>query len=181
MFQFPTLALLLREVTRHYSGRVSPFGHLRIYAICDSPELIAACYVLHRSLVPRHSPLALFPLTFLPYSYNHFCILRRCSATSLLSFYMYRRCIATSLLLSFSGDKGNRTPDILLARQALSQLSYIPRLNRDTHGYRAESRYVSLFNLGVGGFEPPTSALSGLRSNQLSYTPLFPYNDKSVD
>ena len=28
--------------------------------------------------------------------------------------------------------------------------------------------------VGLGGVEPPTSPLSGVRSNQLSYRPLFP-------
>jgi hypothetical protein len=32
--------------------------------ICSSPQLIAACHVLRRLLVPRHSPCALFSLTF---------------------------------------------------------------------------------------------------------------------
>ena len=32
--------------------------------ICRSPKLFAACHVLHRLLVPRHSPCALFCLTF---------------------------------------------------------------------------------------------------------------------
>ena len=32
--------------------------------ICSSPKLIAACHVLHRLLMPRHSPCALFSLTF---------------------------------------------------------------------------------------------------------------------
>lgn len=32
-------------------------------AICASPQLIAACHVLHRLLVPRHSPYALSSLT----------------------------------------------------------------------------------------------------------------------
>ena len=32
--------------------------------ICSSPRLIAACHVLHRLLMPRHSPCALFSLTF---------------------------------------------------------------------------------------------------------------------
>ena len=27
--------------------------------------------------------------------------------------------------------------------------------------------------VGLGGFEPPTSPLSGVRSNQLSYNPIF--------
>ena len=31
--------------------------------ICGSPQLIAACHVLHRLSVPRHSPCALYSLT----------------------------------------------------------------------------------------------------------------------
>ena len=31
--------------------------------ICNSPKLIAACRVLHRLLMPRHSPCALYSLT----------------------------------------------------------------------------------------------------------------------
>ena len=33
---------------------------------------------------------------------------------------------ASTLLFHFSGEEGNRTPDLLLAKQALYQLSYIP-------------------------------------------------------
>ena len=36
-----------------------------ITLICSSPQLIAACHVLHRLLMPRHSPYALFCLNFL--------------------------------------------------------------------------------------------------------------------
>ena len=32
--------------------------------ICSSPQLIAACHVLHRLLMPRHSPYALLSLNF---------------------------------------------------------------------------------------------------------------------
>ena len=32
--------------------------------ICSSPKLFAACHVLHRLLMPRHSPCALYSLTF---------------------------------------------------------------------------------------------------------------------
>ena len=52
-----------------------------------------------------------------------------------------------------SGDEGIRTPDPLLARQVLSQLSYTPVL------------------VGLRRLELPTSRLSGVRSNQLSYKP----------
>ena len=34
--------------------------------MCRSPQLIAACHVLRRLLMPRHSPCALFSLTFWP-------------------------------------------------------------------------------------------------------------------
>ena len=37
--------------------------------ICHSPQLFAACHVLHRLLVPRHSPCALFCLTFFSVNY----------------------------------------------------------------------------------------------------------------
>ena len=53
-----------------------------------------------------------------------------------------------------SGDGEIRTHDPLLARQVLSQLSYAPVM-------------------GLSGLEPPTSRLSGVRSNQLSYKPSF--------
>ena len=56
----------------------------------------------------------------------------------------------------FGGDEEDRTPDPLLARQVLSQLSYIPKSHK----------------MGSSGLEPPTSRLSGVRSNQLSYEPI---------
>ena len=41
-----------------------------IMLICSSPQLIAACHVLHRLLMPRHSPYALVRLNFLYISYT---------------------------------------------------------------------------------------------------------------
>ena len=58
------------------------------------------------------------------------------------------------------GDEGIRTPDPLLARQVLSQLSYTPK------------RVLSSFLMGLRRLELPTSRLSGVRSNRLSYKPL---------
>ncbi len=55
-----------------------------------------------------------------------------------------------------SGDEGIRTPDPLLARQVLSHLSYTPGNT-----------------VGLSGLEPPTSRLSGARSNRLSYRPTY--------
>ena len=61
----------------------------------------------------------------------------------------------------------DRTADLLRARQALSQLSYSPNMvyiNRNPISF-----YKKL--VGLGRFELPTSPLSGVRSNQLSYRP----------
>ena len=68
------------------------------------------------------------------------------------------------------GAEEDRTPDLLRARQALSQLSYGPVFaDQDTH---LAIRPCALARLvGLGRFERPTSPLSGVRSNQLSYRP----------
>ena len=60
------------------------------------------------------------------------------------------------------GGERDRTDDLLLAKQALSQLSYTPAFQADS--WIADSGMV-----GQGRFEPPTSRLSSARSNQLSY------------
>jgi hypothetical protein len=58
-----------------------------------------------------------------------------------------------------SGADRDRTDDLRLAKPALSQLSYSPGLS---------TRMV-----GQGRVELPTSRLSGVRSNHLSYWPRF--------
>ena len=78
-----------------------------------------------------------------------------------------------------NGDGEIRTLDPLLARQVLSQLSYTPT-------DAVPSSIVSLYLLflldglsrwlspmGLSGLEPPTSRLSGVRSNRLSYKPIY--------
>ena len=60
------------------------------------------------------------------------------------------------------GDEETRTPDPLLAKEMLCQLSYVP----------VESQHATM--VGAPGLEPGTSALSGPRSNQLSYAPRMP-------
>ena len=67
----------------------------------------------------------------------------------------------TSHCFRVNGDGEIRTLDPLLARQVLSQLSYAP-----TGSYS--------LSMGLSGLEPPTSRLSGVRSNRLSYKPFQP-------
>ena len=62
------------------------------------------------------------------------------------------------------GADRSRTDDLRLAKPALSQLSYSPFSKAPSWA----TRYASV---GQGRIELPTSRLSGVRSNQLSYWP----------
>ena len=80
------------------------------------------------------------------------------------------KCVSVRGLLSIDfgggfvgGAGGTRTPDPLLAKEVLSQLSYGPTIS----GVRCELSGASEV-VGDGGLEPPTSVLSGPRSNRLS-------------
>ena len=80
-----------------------------------------------------------------------------------------------------SGDKGIRTLDPLLARQVLSQLSYTPKIDILISRQLTATIYsgcqslivrnITVAKVGLRGLGPPTSRLSGVRSNQLSYNP----------
>ena len=94
-----------------------------------SPKLFAVNHVLLRLLAPRHPPYALIILTF----FTHISMRARFSVIRRLRLYLFRfptSCVMqfskNSGLLAIGGDEGNRTPCLLLARQALSQMSYTP-------------------------------------------------------
>ena len=67
MFQFrafPSYAYLIQRTIRRYCLRGFPHSEISGSTdICSSPKLIAACHVLLRLLMPRHSPCALISLT----------------------------------------------------------------------------------------------------------------------
>ena len=67
------------------------------------------------------------------------------------------------------GDEENRTPDPLLARQVLSQLSYTPMV---FVAFLFFPSFCSKKLVGLTRLELVTSRLSGVRSNQLSYRPV---------
>ena len=137
------------------NSRVSPFGDLRvIMPVCGSPKLIAAYHVLLRLSVPRHPSCALISLT-----------------TKKLD----------KVVLNTSTHDGK----VVRRHYPILQLSK----NTGRSGVLYNKRYkpfriiyhipfkglAFIFNrmkmVGVPGFEPGTSSLSGTRSNQLSYTP----------
>ena len=67
MFQFrrfPTYTYLIQCTLHGYCPCGLPHSEIPgSMDICSSPRLIAACHVLHRLLMPRHSPCALSSLT----------------------------------------------------------------------------------------------------------------------
>src|SRR3981081_1691022 len=76
------------------------------------------------------------------------------------------------------GARRDRTDDLLLAKQALSQLSYGPAGAQRSDDGRQKSALASsvvamlcVLLVGLGRFELPASRLSSARSNQLSYKP----------
>src|SRR3979411_3034687 len=69
------------------------------------------------------------------------------------------------------GARRDRTDDLMLAKHALSQLSYGP-VPEDECLRRFMRRIRSIKVVGLGRLELPTSRLSSARSNQLSYKPL---------
>ena len=70
------------------------------------------------------------------------------------------------------GARRDRTDDLLLAKQALSQLSYGPVSTLRPHSRRrSRERSSHLELVGLERLELSTSRLSSARSNQLSYRP----------
>ena len=74
------------------------------------------------------------------------------------------------------GARRDRTDDLMLAKHALSQLSYGPVPEDEcltsiveTSLYREKTHPIKV--VGLGRLELPTSRLSSARSNQLSYKP----------
>ena len=127
----------------------------------SSPRLFAVSHVLHRLLSPRHPPYALSSLTEKlarnqrpPRSRGSAAIPSDATRTQRAHAGRARRFrrlpMTFCLRLSRSGDSAGAGS---LAEARGTRLGQRPAL------------------VGVAGFEPATSSLSGMRSNQLSYTP----------
>ncbi len=132
--------------------------------VCTSPELIAACHVLHRLLTPRHPPYALSNLIQSKGGDTCFLALPCKLSKSVSGAISSQKKVSSSL----GGANRARTGDLRLAKPALSQLSYSPEEG------------ISKNLVGLGRFELPTSRLSGVRSNQLSYRPDNSIGSKTV-
>ena len=114
---------------------------------CNSPRLFAAYHVLLRLSMPRHPSCALSSLTTRKIKIS-LCLSTKLHFFAVISSRHYFFFICQSTLRS------NRSFYVILF-QGFHQIG---------------QQYM----VGVLGFEPRTSSLSGTRSNQLSYTPGFP-------
>ena len=77
---------MLRSMILHHGG--FPIRKSAdIMLICSSPQLIAAYHVLHRLLMPRHSPYALVRLNFL-YNVSHYTMVLFELSEFLWTFYV---------------------------------------------------------------------------------------------
>ena len=119
MFQFrrfPSYAYLIQRTMTRYCRAGFPHSEISgSMRMCRSPKLIAACHVLHRLLMPRHSPCALISLTYFLLVFAiavlELCRLhirlffRNCNCFTLLKvpqFIGFAICLSVALLSSYS-------------------------------------------------------------------------------
>ena len=141
MFQFPGFPAYDYFIHRTLYGS-SPYGfpHSEIRGstvICTSPRLIAACHVLLRLLMPRHSPCALLRLIYwfsrimqAPFGSYRLSKLLPMFSTICFKLYLLLPCLSFALCSVFNvqmvGQSGLEPPTSRLSVVCSSQLSYWP-------------------------------------------------------
>ena len=132
--------------------------------ICGSPQLFAAYRVLLRLLTPRHSPYALFSLNLL-----NSWVLSSAAQPAIAGCRGHDQscpCIQAASWLP-----------VRFASLRISCRDVFSTFNRKTLLYLSilyllvSIQFSMCILVGAGGFEPPTSRLSVVNSNQLSYAP----------
>ena len=167
---------------------------------CSSPVRIVARHVLPRHWFPEHPPYALSSLTILtvrPRAAMRDCLTSQgilfgaqgghscecsplCSFIDLLDGRIVRRCVCCVLYSQYSGRTFARPSHVhysIITVQSLSKVWWrCTGSNRGPPACKAGALPAELHPpislVGTPGLEPGTSALSGLRSNQLSYAPI---------
>ena len=192
MFQFTGFASPGYVFTRRYR-RSGGLPHSEIHGsklTRSSPRLIAACHVLHRLLTPRHPPDALLLLERSAATSRTGPAIRLQSCKPARSSLRFRRAatqlayIRRSHLFTLSkniaGDpKGSRftdrkpDPGIPFRRTRPKPSRFLHRTNVKGPSQGQVPPGQARQMVGPGGLEPPTSRLSGVHSNQLSYWPPF--------
>ena len=198
---FPAYAYFIQRTLLDSSSRGLPHsdihGSMLIYS---SPWLFAVSHVLLRLPVPRHSPYALLRLNFLVLScvrfrisfkgYYFFAFLQNCLPYGKTFFrFSLFVCYVFSFLLfiRFSKIFPARSPlagvsidlfSLAVSRLVSSALNSLTSVFGMGTGGPCSSDtdykpYLLSKVMGSSGLEPPTSRLSGARSNHLSYEPML--------
>ena len=184
MFQFrafPSYAYLIQRTILEYCS--SGFPHSEISGstdICSSPKLIAACHVLRRLLMPRHSPCALYSLTLRDILV---LLLELCRQST---GYFRKIVIVTHIFSDVPQLKFTTflqlplKPSVALLSSHFNTLFSFQGAISDSFEARSQNpvswvlRSNSKLELvGPSGLEPPTLRLSVVRSSQLSYGPVW--------
>ncbi len=142
--------------------------------MCAYPKLIAAYHVLHRLLMPRHSPCALCSLTYLPFVIN-FALLCRLPHSGTHVLDTFRSSFVVSSYCSFLTKAFSNYLYSYLSFYYLSNNKITKLFTKNIFGLLL---FIFMCNfqrtmVGLNGLEPSTSRLSGVRSNQLSYRPII--------
>ena len=183
MFQFrpfPSYAYLIQRTILEYCS--SGFPHSEISGstdICSSPKLIAACHVLRRLLMPRHSPCALYSLTLRDILVLLFGIMQAINRLLSQNCNCYPHLFRCSTIKIHNSFQLPLKPSVALLS---SHFNTLFSFQGAISGFEARSQNLisqilrsnsKLDLVGPSGLEPPTLRLSVVRSSQLSYGPLF--------
>ena len=183
MFQFrafPSYAYLIQRTILEYCS--SGFPHSEISGstdICSSPKLIAACHVLRRLLMPRHSPCALYSLTLRDILVLLFGIMQAINRLLSQNCNCYPHLFRCSTIKIHNSFQLPLKPSVALLS---SHFNTLFSFQGAISGFEARSQNLisqilrsnsKLDLVGPSGLEPPTLRLSVVRSSQLRYGPLF--------
>ena len=162
MFQFrafPAYTYLIQCTLTRYCRAGFPHSEISgSMRMCRSPKLIAACRVLHRLLMPRHSPCALISLTILWFSKNYAGFHRRnyCS-----------NCSCYPIIPHFCAPLPGRLPSVALLLLIIFHCSVfkvqIPDQRPDQNVQKALSVLIHSL-VEIIGIEPMTSCVQSRRS-----------------
>ena len=162
---------------------------------CDSPQLFAAYRVLLRPLMPRHSPCALcsltifgimrsptqevvlFPLSRIDNLFEIAVFYPRLSSCALkhLNFFTSR---IIFFFVQFSRSRLSLARKLQVSCETHRRRILFHSLPmKEAQLQKFSFAYFSFLQkksmVGTSGLEPPTSRLSGVRSNHLSYAPML--------
>ena len=155
MFQFrafPAYSYLIQSTLTRYCRAGFPHSDISgSTRMCRSPKLFAACHVLHRLLMPRHSPCALISLTNRQKMLSHPPLLwfSKNYAASQKNFYR-SNCSCYPIIPHFCAPLPGRLPSVALLLLIIFHCSVF----KVQILLRARARMVE-----ISGIEPLTPCL----------------------